>query len=94
MNSGLDEVILTEIASSSNADVEDVRNLYQSIVGDLHGKARIHDFIPLLAMNRVREHFRLMPKQALKNQNDEIRIDIGCEKTGHHLGLIMTNYAQ
>ncbi len=58
MNSGIDETFLTEIANSSHSNIEDVRSKYQSILYDLRAKARIHDFIPLLAMNNVRKHFR------------------------------------
>lgn len=58
MNSGLDEVFLAEIACHANTDVDHVRRTYQSISEALRKKAKIHDFIPLLAMNLVRAHFR------------------------------------
>ncbi len=58
MNSGIDETTLREIASQSHTSVDNVRSTYQSILSDLRAKAKIHDFIPLLAMNSVRQHFR------------------------------------
>lgn len=58
MNSDFDEALLIEIASQSHTSVENVRRTYQSILCDLRRKARIHDFVPLLAMNCVRKHFR------------------------------------
>lgn len=68
MNSGLDEATLAEIAYHANTDIADVRRTYQSISEELHKKAKIHDFIPLLAMNLVRDHFRhskLMPSLSI-----------------------------
>jgi|GEM_PF-2221424 len=58
MNSDIDETILKEIASKSHTSLDHVRSTYQTILGDLRAKARIHDFIPVLAMNSVRQHFR------------------------------------
>ncbi len=58
MNCGLDEAVLAEIACHANTDLDRVRRTYQSISEELHKKAKIHDFIPLLAMNLVRAHFR------------------------------------
>lgn len=94
MKSGLDEVILAEIACNANADIEDVRRAYHSIVGNLRENAKIHDYIPLLAMNRVREHFRTTPKLALTHQGDEMCIDIGREKATQNLELLVAKYAQ
>ena len=94
MKSGLDEAILQEIACNSHADIADVRHAYQSIIDDLRKKARIHDFIPLLAMNRVREHFHVSPEQASNHQVDEIYIDIGHEKSANHPEYFGERYAQ
>ena len=58
MHTGLDETILSEIAEQSQVSVELVQRHYQALLSDLHHEARIHDFIPLLAMKRVRQHFR------------------------------------
>jgi len=68
MNSGLDDVTLEEIACHAHTDIAHVRRTYQSISEELHKKAKIHDFIPLLAMNKVRAHFRnadLMPSSMI-----------------------------
>lgn len=35
-----------------------MRKAYLAIIGDLSAKSRVHDFIPLLATNRVRQQFR------------------------------------
>jgi len=58
MNSGLDETTLNDIAEQSHVSVDVVQRHYQTVLSDLHHQARIHDFIPLLAMKRVRQHFR------------------------------------
>lgn len=94
MKSGLDESILADIASNSNANIEDVRHAYQSIIDDLHAKSKIHDFIPLLAMNRVRDHFRSNPNQQFNRQVAEICIDIGQEKPVNHHEYFGGRYAQ
>ena len=56
-HSNLDEVTLTEIASHAHVRVDDVRRTYQVILAELHDQAKIHDFIPLLAMKGVRQYF-------------------------------------
>jgi len=68
MRSGLDDVILSEIAVQSEVSLEEVQQHYQSLLADLHHEARIHDFIPLLAMKQVRQHFRPKPSAAVQPQ--------------------------
>ncbi len=58
MNTGLDDAVLNEIAAQSEVNVAQVRRHYNRLLTDLHSHARIHDFIPLLAMKQVRQHFR------------------------------------
>lgn len=94
MKSGLDESILADIACHSNVNIEDVRHAYQSIIDDLHKKSRIHDFIPLLAMNRVREYFRPTSEQKLNHPVANICIDIGHEKSLNPLEYFSGRYAQ
>jgi transcription initiation factor TFIIIB Brf1 subunit/transcription initiation factor TFIIB len=71
MNSDIDEAMLNEIAEHSHTSVENVRRTYQSIRCDLHAKARIHDFIPLLAMNSLRTYFQnIMTAEQLSIPNE------------------------
>lgn len=62
MNCGLDSALLTEIASHSHTNVQKEHKAYLAIIGDLSAKSRVHDFILLLAVNRVRQQFRSLHK--------------------------------
>ncbi|MDE2421979.1 MAG: DUF3562 domain-containing protein [Gammaproteobacteria bacterium] len=90
MNCGLDEATLAEIACHANTDLDHVRCTYQSISEELHKKAKIHDFIPLLAMNLVRAHFRQAePKPSLS----VLMIPSQIEKNLNHPDGYMHHYA-
>ena len=55
--SGLDNVFLTEIANHAHVSIGEVRDTYEMVMQGLHENAKIHDFIPVLAMNTVRQYF-------------------------------------
>ncbi|AXI03297.1 DUF3562 domain-containing protein [Aquirhabdus parva] len=55
--SGLDDVFLTEIANHNHVSIDEVRDTYEMVMQGLHENAKIHDFIPVLAMNTVRQYF-------------------------------------
>ncbi len=91
MKSGIDDVTLAEIAFNSNARIEDVYSMYQQIMNDLHKKARIHDFIPLLAMNRLRAHLQSPTQSASTSSTDWLCIDINAQKNNEqHEYLVET----
>ncbi len=92
MNSGIDETILKEIASQSHTSLDHVRSTYQSILGDLRAKARIHDFIPLLAINSVRQHFRDLNLASDPTLSFSV-VDICEEKTVSSLDFFEQHYA-
>lgn len=69
MYSGLDEAFLREIAHHSHTSVDHVRRTYQLIIHDLQDKARIQDFIPLLAMKSLKQHFRELTPHPSLNYN-------------------------
>lgn len=92
MNSDFDELLLIEIASQSHISVENVRRTYQSILSDLRAKAKIHDFIPLLAMNCVRQHFRDLNPAPDSPFSFNV-VELCEEKSGSHLVDFEQHYA-
>ena len=92
MNSDIDETILKEIACQSHTSLDHVRSTYQSILGDLGAKARIHDFIPLLAMNSVRQHFRDLNLATDPTFSFSV-VDISEEKAARSLDFFEQRYA-
>lgn len=54
---------MTEIASLAHVSIEDVMAEYQSMCHHMDRQAKIHDYVPLLAMKHIREHFLGMDKQ-------------------------------
>lgn len=91
MNTEIDETLLNEIAHQSHTSVENVRRTYQSILCDLHSKARIHAFIPLLAMNSVRTYFRdatLVDQLPKSNE-----IDLLAKQSATHIITFNQKYA-
>jgi len=80
MRSGLDEAILSEIALQSQVSIDVVRQHYQTLLRDLHLHARIHDYLPLLAMKMVREHFHAVPPVATPAQASERQRILRCAR--------------
>jgi hypothetical protein len=76
MNKGLDEAILSEIARQSQVSFAVVQGHYHTLLSDLRSRARIHDFIPLLAMKLVRQQFRPIAgvaSQAMPTERQRIK---------------------
>ena len=57
MFKGMDDLTIQEIARQSQITEAEVRQVYALHVQALKAGARIHDFVPLLAMKQVRHHF-------------------------------------
>jgi hypothetical protein len=57
MLKGMDELTIQEIARQSQITEAEVRQVYALHLQALRVGARIHDFLPLLAMKQVRQHF-------------------------------------
>lgn len=57
MKRGHDDYMIHEIAEMAHVSEQEVLSEFQATVASMDTKARIHDFIPLLAMNQVRRQY-------------------------------------
>ena len=57
MKSGHDDFMIHEIAEMAHVSEQEVLTEFQVTLASMVAKARIHDFLPLLAMNQVRRQY-------------------------------------
>ena len=57
MKRGLDDYMIHEIAEMANVPEQEVLETFHATLAFMDSKARIHDFLPVLAMNQVRRQY-------------------------------------
>jgi len=57
MSRGIDHDLLREIATDAHIPVAQVEFTYTKICMRLRAHSKVHDFIPLLAMNQLRDYY-------------------------------------
>jgi hypothetical protein len=57
MKRGLDDYMIHEIAEMANVPEQEVLATFHATLAFMDAKARIHDFLPVLAMNQVRRQY-------------------------------------
>jgi len=57
MSVGFDHYLLLDIATHTHVPVAQVQFTYEKLCMNMRAHARIHDFIPLLAMNQLRTFY-------------------------------------
>jgi hypothetical protein len=57
MNRGHDDYMIHEISVMADVPEHEVLAKFKMTLAFMDAKARIHDFLPLLAMNQVRSHY-------------------------------------
>jgi hypothetical protein len=60
MNRGHDDYMIHEISVMANVPEQEVLAKFKTTLAFMNTKARIHDFLPLLAMNHVRSQYMVI----------------------------------